>query len=201
MTTILQLNNSLFGEEGKSSQLADAFVAKWREREPETRVIRRDLARNPIPHLSFEAFAAAGTALDQRTQEQTQSAEMADTLIDELMAADILVIGLPVYNFNLPSTLKVWFDHVARAGTTFRYTSSGPEGLVRARRAFVFATSGGQYAGTEADFQAPYIKHFLGFLGIDEVLFTYAEGLAMGKENGRDAIAEAHKRIALLADA
>jgi FMN-dependent NADH-azoreductase len=199
MTTILQLNNSLFGDNGKSSRLADAFVAQWREREPEVRVIRRDLARDPIPHLSLEAFTAAGIAPDQRTSEQARAAGLADTLVDEVLAADVLVIGLPIYNFNLPSTLKTWFDHVARAGTTFRYTSAGPEGLLRARRAYVFATSGGQYAGTPADFQAPYLKHFLGFLGIDNVSFTYAEGLAMGEQSSHEALAAANRRIADLA--
>lgn len=198
MTTILQLNNSLFGNEGKSSRLADSFVAQLSQREPGARVIRRDLAQSPIPHLTQEAFVAAITAPGERTPAQTQAAALADTLIDELLAADLLVIGLPVYNFNLPSSLKAWFDRVARAGTTFRYTSHGPEGLLHGKKAYVFATSGGQYAGTPADFQAPYVKHFLAFLGIDDVSFIYAEGLAMGEEASERALSAADDRIAEL---
>lgn len=198
MTTILQLNNSLFGDSGKSSRLADTFVAQWRERERGVEVIRRDLARTPVPHLDLESFTAAGTATEQRTPAQAEAARLADTLIAELKAADILVIGLPIYNFNLPSTLKAWFDRVARAGTTFRYTSDGPQGLLEGKRALVFATSGGHYAGTAADFQAPYVRHFLGFLGITDVTFTYAEGLAGSEEKNSETILSAKRRVAEL---
>ncbi|MEX0731617.1 MAG: NAD(P)H-dependent oxidoreductase [Aquisalimonadaceae bacterium] len=199
MTTILQINNSLFGDEGKSSSLADAFVAEWSRRQPDARVIRRDLAADPVPHLTHDRFSAAITAPDERTPAQADEAVIADALVDELLAADVLVIGVPIYNFNIPSTLKAWFDHVARAGTTFRYTENGPEGLLRSRKAYVFATSGGRYAGTEADFQTPYIRHFLGFLGIDDVVFTYAEGLAMGDDTSREALNAAGRRIMKLA--
>lgn len=198
MTTLLQLNNSLSGDSGKSSQLADSFVAQWRARDPQVEVIRRDLAEAPVPHLTMDAFTAAGTPAEKRTPAQAREAQLADILIDELTVADILVIGLPVYNFNVPSTLKAWFDRVARAGTTFRYTSSGPEGLMIGKKAYVFATSGGQYAGTPLDFQAPYITHFLGFLGIKEVSFTYAEGLAGAGEATDQALTAAKRRATSL---
>ncbi|HKJ94035.1 MAG TPA: NAD(P)H-dependent oxidoreductase [Gammaproteobacteria bacterium] len=199
MATLLQLNSSLFGDDGRSSRLADAFVERWRERNPGGRVMRRDLSESTVPHLTQERFAAALTVQEERTAEQTREAAQADALIDELLEADVLVIGIPVYNFNVPSTLKAWFDHVARAGTTFRYTPEGPQGLLAGKRAYVFATSGGKYSGTAADFYTPYVKHFLGFLGIDDVEFTYAEGLAMGEETSRAAIEAASRRIEVLA--
>lgn len=199
MATLLQINASLFGDAGRSSQLADAFVARWRENNPGGRVVRRDLSESPVPHLTQERFGAALTAQQDRTAEQAQEAALADTHVEELLAADVLVIGVPIYNFHVPSTLKAWIDHVARAGTTFRYTSSGPEGLLRGKRAYVFAASGGQYAGTEADFYTPYLRHFLGFLGIQQVEFTYAEGLAMGEERSNTAMRAAGERIQKLA--
>lgn len=199
MTTILQINNSLFSDDGQSSRLADEFVGRLRGAAPGARVIRRDLAREPVPHLDQATFGAALTAPEQRSDEQARAAATADTLVEELLAADTLVIGVPVYNFLVPSTLKAWFDHVARAGTTFRYTENGPEGLLRDRRAYVFVTSGGRYAGTEADFAARYVRHMLGFLGIDRVTVIRAEGLAMGEDSSRQAIEEARDHIDRLA--
>ena len=199
MTTILQLNNSLFSDQGQSSRLADEFVERPRAREPDVGVIRRDLALQPIPHLDQATFTAARTAPAERPPEQARAAALADTLVDELLAADRLVLGVPVYNFHVPSTLKAWFDHVARAGTTFRYTADGPQGLVAGTRAYAFVTSGGRYADTEADFAARYVRHMLGFLGIERVAVTRAEGLAMGEETGRAALAAARDRIERLA--
>lgn len=199
MKTILQLNNSVFSDDGKSSQLADAFVERLRAAEPETRVIRRDLARYPVPHLDQETFFAGLTPGAERTAEQERAAALADTLVDELLAADTVVVGVPVYNFLVPSTLKAWFDHVARAGTTSRYTENGPVGLIEGTDAHVFLTSGGQYAGSHLDFAANYVPHMLGFLGIEDVSVTRAEGLAMGEESSREAMDAAHERIEKLA--
>ncbi|WP_290652538.1 NAD(P)H-dependent oxidoreductase [Aquisalimonas sp.] len=195
MTAVLQINNSVFGDDGQSSQLADQFVAQLRERTPSASVTRRDLAAAPLRHLPAERFSAALTDPQRRTAEQAQEAAIADTVIEELEAADVLVIAAPVYNFNVASTLKAWFDHVARAGRTFRYTADGPEGLLRDKTAYIFVTSGGQYAGTELDFQVPYIRHFLAFLGITDVHFIRAEGLAMGEETSREALEAAGRRI------
>lgn len=195
MTTILQLNNSVFGDQGQSSKLAGEFVAKRRQADLGARVIRRDLSHEPIDHLTAERFAAALTAPEERTREQAREAALADTLIEELEAADEVVIAAPTYNFNVASTLKSWFDHVARAGRTFRYTSEGPVGLLEGKTAYVFLTSGGQYSGTGMDFQKPYIEHFLGFLGIKDVRFVRAEGLAMGEEVSQQALREASERV------
>lgn len=199
MTTILQLNNSLFSDDGQSSRLADKLVGRLCAVDPRVRVIRRDLARQPVPHLDQPAFLGGLAAPEERTAEQARAAALADTLVEELMSADTLVIGVPVYNFSIPSPLKAWFDHVARAGTTFRYTGNGPEGLLEGKRAHLFLTSGGQYAGTENDFAGPYVRHMLGFLGITDVTMTRAEGLAMGEDTSRAALDAARERIDSLA--
>lgn len=199
MNTILQLNNSLFSDNGQSSRLADEFVERLQAREPQARVIRRDLSDRPVAHLGQATFTAALTSPDERSPEQARAAALADALVDELLAADTLVLGVPVYNFGIPSTLKSWFDHVARAGTTFRYTENGPQGLVSGTRAYAFVTSGGKYAGTDVDFAGHYVRHMLGFLGIGNVMITRAEGLAMGEEAGKQSLAAARRQIDLLA--
>ena len=197
--TVLQLNTSLFGDSGQSSRLADEFVSRLRQQRPGQRVVRRDFAEEPVPHLTSERFQAALTPLPQRTHEQGMDAAIADKLVAELQEADTLVIGLPMYNFGVPSSLKAWFDHVARAGTTFRYTEQGPEGLMKDKQVYVLATRGGFYAGTGADQQTPYVKQFLSFLGMDDVEFIYAEGLATGDENRQQALEAANARLAGLA--
>lgn len=130
MNTLLQINTSLFSEEGHSSRLAHRLVQTWRSRYPEDRVIVRDLAKDPPPHLTAERVRAFATPPDARTGEQRALAAYADALIDELRQADVIVLGLPMYNFGVPSVLKAYFDHVARAGVTFRYTGNGPVGLL-----------------------------------------------------------------------
>jgi len=180
MRTLLQLNTSLFSNQGQSSRLADEFVANWRAENPAGEAIVRDLAKDPIPHLTGERFQAFLTAPEKRTEAQHAEAGISDALVSELQRADAVVIGLPLYNFGVPSTLKAYFDHVARAGITFRYTSNGPEGLLKGKKAYVFATRGGVYAGTPRDTQTAFVRDFLAFLGITDIEFVYAEGLAMG---------------------
>lgn len=199
MTTILQLNTSLFGESGQSSRLTNEFVAQWRAKQPKVRIIRRDFAVDPIPHLTAERINAISVPAAERSTEQVREASIADELIEELTMANILIIGVPMYNFGIPTTLKAWFDHVARAGTTFRYTASGPEGLMKNKKAYLFMTRGGKYAGTESDLQTPYIKQFLAFIGISDVEFIFVEGLAMGNDVGNKALETANARILALA--
>ena len=189
--TILQIKSSLFSNGGQSSQLADEYVARQVATDPDTDVIVRDLAADPVPHLTAERFQSFLAKPESRTAAQREVARFSDALIDELRAADTIVIGLPMYNFGLPSTLKAYFDHVARAGETFRYTETGPVGLLTGKRAIVFATRGGLYAGTPLDTQTPYLKTFLGFLGITDVDFVYAEELARGDAKKQVALATA----------
>ncbi len=197
MTHVLQINSSIFSDGGQSTALADDFVARLQAGDPAVRVTRRDLAAEPLPHLDAERFGAFVTAPAERSERQAALATESDALIDELQAADILVLGAPMYNFNVPSPLKAWFDHVARAGRTFRYTDSGPEGLLQVRHAVVLGAHGGIHG--EHDRATPYVRQFLGFLGIDDVRFVTAEGLAVGEDAREQALAEARSALADLA--
>ncbi|NIR31925.1 MAG: FMN-dependent NADH-azoreductase [Gammaproteobacteria bacterium] len=199
MVTLLQTNASLFGESGRSSVLADEFVAEWKQRRPCGRVVVRDPAAEPVPHLSADRFDALAAKPEERSPAQEAVVDFSDALIDELRRADDIVLGLPMYNFGVPSTLKAYFDHVARAGIAFRYTVDGPEGLLQNEQAYVFATRGGKYAGTALDTQTDFVRNFLAFLDIRDSVFVYAEGLAMGEDTQRVALTAAHARIANLA--
>src|SRR6185369_13697327 len=171
MTTLL-LKSSIFGDAGQSSQLAAEFAGRLGGR-----LVVRDLARDAVPHLTAERFQAFLAKPDDRTAEQRAAVEYSDGLIGELKEADNIVIGLPMYNFALPSTLKAYFDHIARAGVTFKYTEKGPVGLLTGKKAYVVVARGGLYAGTPLDTQTAYVRDFLRFLGIADVEFVYAEGL------------------------
>lgn len=199
MKTLLQINASLFSADGQSSRLAARYAGQWREANPGSRVVVRDLAAEPVPHLTAERFQAFLAKPDERTAEQKAIVAQSDALIDELAAADVLVIGLPMYNFGIPSTLKAWIDHVARVGRTFRYTESGSVGLLADRKTYVFAARGGQYRGTPRDTQTAYMTHFLNFVGIRDIEFIHAEGLAMGDAPRREALDRATATIERLA--
>jgi FMN-dependent NADH-azoreductase len=200
MKTLLQLNTSLFSDGGQSSRLAQAFVGAWRKNHPRATVITRDFGRDPVPHLTAERFQAFIAQPDQRSREQKAGVEYSDELIAELKRADVIVIGLPLYNFGVPSTLKAYFDHIARAGVTFRYTEKGPVGLLTGKKAYVFAARGGNYVGTPFDTQTEYVRNFLRFLGIADVEFVYAEGLAVSEASKQAALAGAKRAIERLAD-
>jgi len=197
MSTLLLVQTSLYGAQGASSQLAERFVADWRKRNPGGRVVVRDLAEDPAPHLTAERFQAFSTAAENRTPQQQEVVAYSDALISELRSADTVVFAVPMYNFSVPSTLRAYFDHIARAGVTFRYTSAGPEGLLKGRRTYVFITRGGVYPES-ADTQTPYLRQFLGFIGL-EPEFVFAEGLAHGEESRLRSLAGARERIASLA--
>jgi len=188
MSTVLQISTSIYSEAGNSSRLADEFVAALRARRPGTRVIARDIASTPVPHLDGARFQALLSAPAERSPDQQAVVSYSDTLIGELQAADVIVLGLPMYNFGIPSQLKAYFDHVARAGVTFRYSEKGPVGLLTGKRAYVFATRGGYYRNTAKDTQSLYVREFLSFVGIDDIQFVYAEGLAISDTSKRRAL-------------
>jgi FMN-dependent NADH-azoreductase len=200
MTTLLQLNASIHNSHGQSSQLADQFVAAYRQRNPAARILVRDVAAaQPVPHLDAERFGAFITKPEERSSAQHAVVSYSDTLIDELRQADVIVIGLPMYNFGVPSQLKAYFDHIARAGVTFQYTDKGPVGLLTGKKVYVFAARGGLYAGTPLDTQTSYVRDFLRFLGMTEVEFVYAEGLAISPQSKQAGLAKAAAEIARLA--
>jgi len=194
MSTLLQINASLAGANGQSSRLAQRFVADWQAKHPEGRVITRDLASDPVPHLTAERFQAFLSQPEARTEEQRTHAEYSDALVEEVKNADTIVFAVPMYNFSVPSTLRAYFDHIARAGVTFSYTATGPVGLLKGKKAYVFITRGGIYADA-ADTQTPYLKQFLGFIGITDVNFVFAEGLSLGEESREKSLSQAHDTI------
>jgi FMN-dependent NADH-azoreductase len=189
--TTLQLNTSLFGQGGQSTTLANEFVAKR-----DGKVVVRDLAQNPVPHLDAARFGAFLAKPEARTPEQQAIVDYSDTLIAELREADTIVIGLPMYNFSVPSTLRAYFDHVARAGVTFKYTDKGPVGLLTGKKAYVFVTRGGVYG--DEHIHTKYVRDFLAFIGITDVEFIYAEGLAISPASKDAALAKAREVIARL---
>ncbi len=195
MKTLLQIRSSIFSDNGQSSQLANRFVENWRNATPGGQVVVRDLARDPIPHLDATRFGAFLAKADEHTPEQAAVVGYSDALIQELKAADVVVLGLPMYNFGIPSTLKAYFDHIARGGVTFRYTDKGPVGLLTGKQVYVFAARGGLYAGTPKDTQTAYVREFFGFLGMTDIEFVYAEGLAISPESKAQSIGKAHAHV------
>ena len=192
---ILQINASARREGANSTRIADAVVARLRAENPAARVRVRDLASQPHPILDEAALAALSTPAEQRTPEQWARVALDDELIAEVQAADTIVLGVPMYNFGVPAQLKNWIDAIARAGVTFRYTDQGPVGLLAGRRVYVALARGGRYRDTAADSQVPYLKTVLGFLGISDVRFIYAEGLNMGPESAARGFAEAEAAL------
>ena len=196
---ILQINSSARSAGANSTRLADAITARLKAANPAAVVELRDLAANPHPVLDEAALGALFTPAEQRTPEQAARVALDDALIAQVQAADAIVLGVPMYNFGVPVQLKTWIDAIARAGVTFRYTENGPEGLVKGKKVYVALARGGVYRDTPADSQVPYLKGVLGFLGMTDVEFIYAEGLAMGPETADKAFAEAEAAIAALA--
>lgn len=192
---ILQVNSSARIHGSHSTRLASALVERLRERHPQARVTVRDLARTPHPVLDEAALDALFTPAEQRTPEQAARVALDDALIAEIQAADVVVLGVPMYNFGVPAQLKNWIDAISRAKVTFQYTEKGPEGLLKGKKVYAVLTRGGIYRNQPSDSQVPYLKTVLGFLGMTDVQFIYAEGLAMGPEAERQALANAQAEI------
>ena len=187
----LQINTSLFGPNGQSSTLASEFVASLGGK-----TLVRDLANEPVPHLDAARFGAFLAKPQERTPAQQAVVDYSDALVAELKAADTLVIGLPMYNFALPSTLKAYFDHIARAGVTFKYTDKGAVGLLTGKKAYLVVARGGVYG--EAHAHTSYVRDFLAFLGITDVECIYAEGLAVSSASKDTGLAKARRQIETL---
>jgi len=194
MPTLLRIDSSASGDNSKSRQLANEFVEKWLAKNPEGKVVSRDVTANPLPHFTRETLGALFTPEADRTPEQKAIVAIGDELIEELEAANIVIVSAPMYNFGIPSTLKAYFDYIARAGRTFKYTETGPVGLVN-KDAYVFAASGSFLADTPADHQVPHIQTFLGFIGLNVKNTFVAGGQALG-EPGEEAFSKAKAHIA-----
>jgi FMN-dependent NADH-azoreductase len=193
MASILLVTSSLFGEGSQSSLVAGELAASLRQADPRLTLVQRDLD-GAIPHLDLATMAAGATPAERRTPAQQAEAALADRLIEELEAAEVVVLAAPMYNFSIPSTLKAWLDHIVRAGRTFRYGAAGPEGLLKDKRVYVVTGRGGIYSEGPAramDFQEPYLRAVLGFVGLREITFVHAEGLQMGEEARAQGLAKA----------
>ena len=182
MNNVLCLNCSIQGDSSQSRQLSNKLLERIKKTYSSVKIVSRDLARDPLPHLNGAQFNAFITPPEQRTSQQKVLASQSDDLIKEISDADTVVLALPMYNFGIPSQLKSYFDNLARAGMTFKYTATGPVGLLTGKKALVLATRGGLYFGTDKDTQTKYVKDFLIFIGITDVEFIYAEGLAISPE-------------------
>lgn len=197
MRNILLIYSSIFGAQSQSLALAREFLTRF----PASAVVERTLTPESIPHLTAETMAAMATPEAQRTERQNEVVGLSDTLIAEVEAADTIVLAVPMYNFSIPSTLKAWIDHVARAGRTFRYTAAGPEGLLKGKKVFVVTARGGVYSDGPAaafDFQEPYLRTVLGFLGLNDVTFVHLEGLKISPEAAASGLARARAKIETL---
>lgn len=183
---LLHLDSSILGQHSASRELGAAVVARWQRDVRGLEVAYRDLATNPLPHLSGASLAQADAA----------EVAAAAAVMDEFLAADVIVIGAPMYNFGIPSQLKAWIDRVAVAGKTFRYTAEGPQGLAGGKQVIVAATYGGMHpADSGRNFVEPYLRQVFGFLGIDDIEFVSAEGLSISPEHRANALDAAQQRI------
>lgn len=202
MTNILAVTSSPNGENSVTNALVARFVAGLTDADPAAQVTRRDVGAHPLPHLDAETIGAVYTPEETRTDRQRDLLGLSDAVLEELEAADVIVIGAPMHNFMIPSGLKTWIDHAARVGRSFRYTEAGPEGLLTGKKVFVLTGRGGNYAeGSPAhamDHQAPYLKTVLGFLGLTDVTFIHAHGVAMGRDGIEAAEAEIDAQLPAL---
>lgn len=199
---LLHVDASILGDHSASRQLSAAIVKRLTALNPATEVIRYDLATEPIGHLTGPEFMALRGAEPQDAAARESAARNAK-LLDDFLAADVIVVGAPMYNFSLPSQLKAWLDRLMVAGKTFRYTANGPEGLAKGKRVIVASSRGGFYGeGQPAavlDHQESYLKGFFGFLGINDVTFIRAEGLAVSPDSQKAAMAAAAAEVERLA--
>ncbi len=193
---ILHITSSSRGSASYSNRVAAEVLDELRRRDPGAAVTVRDLAGEPLPHITDDFVAATRSPTGPQTGEQRALLAQSDALVDELLAADVIVIAAPMINFTIPSNLKTWIDYVARAGRTFRYSEKGPEGLVTGKQVIVVAARGGIYAnGNALDFQLPYLKGVLGFLGMTDVTVLEVEGTAYGPEAAEKAVAAATAKL------
>lgn len=199
MSHVLVIESSARQQGSVSRELTQQFIAKWQAAHPADQIQVRDLAAEPVPHLDATLLGGWMTPSEQQSEAEKAALARSNQLTDELLAADVLVLAAPMYNFAIPSTLKAWLDHVLRAGVTFKYTETGPQGLLTGKRAFVLTARGGIYAGSGLDHQEPYLRQALAFIGIHDVQFIHAEGLNLGAEFSEKGLAQAKAKLAEVA--
>lgn len=201
MSKVLVLKSSILANYSQSNVLADYFVEQWRQQHSDDQIQVRDLAADPIPVLDGELVGALRPSDAPLTPRQQDALDLSNTLIEELKASDVIVIAAPMYNFNISTQLKNYFDLVARAGVTFRYTEAGPEGLLKGKKVYVLTSHGGIHKDTDTDLVTPYLRVFLGFIGLTDVEFVFEEGIAYGPDMATKAQQDAKALISQLATA
>ena len=202
MTQILLIQSSSNLSSSVSRDLSEGFVRDYRTAHPDATVITRDLVSNPVPHVGVDLLGAMFGKPEALSEDQAAALAISNTLIDEIEAASLIVIGVPMYNFGIPSSLKAWIDHVVRAGRTFEYTATGPKGLVTGKKLVLFLAAGGVYSDgpyKPYDFQETYLRTIFGFIGITDVTIIRAEGLALGTETASGAVTEARAQATAIA--
>ena len=199
MSRVLVIESSARQQGSVSRELTRQFIGNWQAAHPADQIQIRDLAVEPVPHLDATLLGGWMTPSEQQNDAEKAALARSNQLTDELLAADVLVLAAPMYNFAIPSTLKAWLDHVLRAGVTFKYTETGPQGLLTGKRAYVLTARGGIYAGSGMDHQEPYLRQALAFIGIHDVQFIHAEGLNMGAEFSEQGLAKAREQLAQVA--
>ena len=199
MSHVLIIESSARQQDSFSRQLTQQFIQQWHDAHPGDTITVRDLAMSPVPHLDANLLGGWMKPEAQRSAEEQASLQRSNELTDELLAADVLVMAAPMYNFAIPSTLKAWLDHVLRAGVTFKYTESGPQGLLTGKKAYVLTARGGIYAGSTADHQEPYLRQVMAFVGIHDVTFIHAEGMNLGGDFQEKGLNQAKARLSELA--
>ncbi len=199
MQQILVIQSSARQAGSLSREYTANLVAKLQAQYPEAKVVTRDLAAQALPHLDETLLNGWMKPVDQQTDAERAASDRSNELVDELLASDVVVIGSPMYNFGITSTLKAWFDHVLRAGRTFKYTETGPVGLTADRKVFVVTSRGGRHQGMPQDHQQPYITTALGFIGIQDVTFLHVEGQSMGEAEADKGRAEVEAALAAVA--
>ena len=199
MSHVLIIESSARQQDSFSRQLTQQFIKQWHEAHPADTITVRDLAVSPVPHLDANLLGGWMKPQAQRSAEEHASLQRSNELTDELLTADVLVMAAPMYNFAIPSTLKAWLDHVLRAGVTFKYTESGPQGLLTGKKAYVLTARGGIYAGSTADHQEPYLRQVMAFIGIHDVTFVHAEGMNLGGDFQEKGLNQAKAQLSELA--
>lgn len=195
MISILQVDSSPRSDRSISRKLTKQFVQTWQSSDPEGVVTYRDVGRFSIPPIDEDWIAAAFTPPEQLSSNVKTALTISDQLIDELLAADFLVFGIPMYNYSVPANFKAYIDQIVRVRRTFTVDSDGYKGLVNGKKAVVITTRGGSYAGGPLDFQEPYLRAVFEFIGITDIAFIHAENLAMGAEERQSAITSAYVAI------
>ena len=199
MSNVLSIESTARQQGSFSRQLTRQFISQWQAVRPGDQVTVRDLALNPVPHLDANLLGGWMKPEAQRSADEQASLKRSDELTDEVLGADVLVLAAPMYNFAIPSTLKAWLDHVLRAGVTFKYTETGPQGLLTGKKAHVLTARGGLYAGSTTDHQEPYLRQVMAFIGIHDVTFIHAEGMNLGGDFQDKGLKQAKAKLSAIA--